>query len=151
MSKSADSKMEDVEQEPVIVSEFTATYRLTQEELAELPEKPSEAESAHESRGRGSVRPVLRFTQVGQNWSHTHSFVRKIHYSKGSSAGTVKLIVRRNSIRGEIIHQATIVQGQDTMVRDWGTVYVEFRALEVPAAGEAAIYVHVEWFILNYL
>jgi hypothetical protein len=130
----------DDEQEPAIVSEFTATYRLTAEDLAETPETDSDG------LGRESIRTIARFTAVGQKWSTTNARIRKIHYDKGDEAGTIRLRVRRDNNRGAIIHETTIVTDRVTLVRDWGTAYVEFRALEVPRGGEAAIYIHVEWF-----
>lgn len=100
---------------------------------------------SEEERDRGSVRPVLKFNKVGQKWKILQGAVRKVHYAKGSPIGTVRLTVKERSEFGRTLYERVIIQGSETWVRDWGTVFVEVVAIDVPVGGETEIYVHVEW------
>ena len=120
-----------------ITGQFDATYYTTEDD-------------DRDDTKRGSVRPVLKFGRVNQKWSVTHDRVRKIYFSKdvpNQAYGAVQLTVRRDWEHGEVLLTTPIRYPQrGEWVRNWGKVYVEFKAIEVPAGRINEIYVHVEWY-----
>lgn len=97
---------------------------------------------------RNSHREVITFTMLTQKVVITGTNVRKIHYKKfdpNLEWGVVRLRVYRGNPTDVLLHEAVITHGEDTMVRNWGNVYVEVKATKLNSESKARVYVHVEW------